>query len=797
MRLQGIGFRDTACWLVPWLAATTVLAQSTESAGPTVREVVEVTRIIQPLDGAADAMQAVTSPDGTKAFIVTRRAEVATDLNYFDVVLLDVRADRLAAGRVEPPRVLLRVKSFSDEYYADPAVQAVRWADSRTLLLLARISDASDPSPVLPQVYRLDVGTGELKALTRAADRIVSFAVSRDLRRVVYAVQLHNPPLAGGSRSIVVGNQSFWAVKFGQHDLRSQDRLYRYFVADSGREPRPLGEAFGRVNLVEPQANISPDGRWAILPRFEPGRQLAWGERYPMVAELTRSIGPSVSIDPLSYFSRPTSYVARRMVAFRLDDGSERVVVDAPDDAMPGGSQVRQDRLWQGDGRSVVVAGTHLPMRSGKPFLSGSHIIEYWPDTGTWEVIAELSGRLHRAYAPDDKSFVAVDGDRGRRFVRRSGGPGGSGGRWREVDPPAAVKSGAGTDGSGWALRFDEALNRPPEIVAAGPAGQQVKLTNLNPQFSAESWGSMRPHIWHDIKGRRWEGGLMTGRAHKPGSRHPLVIQTYGFAPGRFYLDGPNPSIGYTSAFAGRAFLREGIVVLAMPWAPTTGRATKEREGVRAFAEGVRGAIDSLVASGLVDPARVGIIGWSATGEMVLNLLTFSDVQIRAATMADGDSNTLFSTTVSYGAGDDFAARAERLNEGTPFGASRDNWVRNDPALNSECVRSAVRIESYGPWVLPNWDFYWMLRRQYKPAEMVLIPGGSHSLSRPSERMVSLQGNVDWYRFWLKGEERTEAFLAGETRDSLAAQYVRWRQMQAMKKDEPVSPRCKRAEPGK
>jgi hypothetical protein len=63
--------------------------------------------------------------------------------------------------------------------------------------------------------------------------------------------------------------------------------------------------------------------------------------------------------------------------------------------------------------------------------------------------------------------------------------------------------------------------------------------------------------------------------------------------------------------------------------------------------------------------------------------------------------------------------------------------------------------------------------------------------------MVSLQGNVDWYRFWLKGEERTEAFLAGETRDSLAAQYVRWRQMQAMKKDEPVSPRCKRAEPGK
>lgn len=89
-------------------------------------------------------------------------------------------------------------------------------------------------------------------------------------------------------------------------------------------------------------------------------------------------------------------------------------------------------------------------------------------------------------------------------------------------------------------------------------------------------------------------------------------------------------------------------------------------------------------------------------------------------------------------------------------------------------------------------DIYAMLRRQYKPVEMVLIPGGFHSLWAPSERMVSLQGNVDWYRFWLKGEKRTTPMLAGETVVSLRAQYEAWEQMEKLKALDDGRPRCAR-----
>jgi len=225
---------------------------------------------------------------------------------------------------------------------------------------------------------------------------------------------------------------------------------------------------------------------------------------------------------------------------------------------------------------------------------------------------------------------------------------------------------------------------------------------------------------------------------------------------------------------------------------PTSGTApgTDSQTKLIQFYEGVRGAVDALVKEGMVDPERVGIIGFSTTGETTLNLVTFSDLAIRAATLADGDTNTLFQLSVAYGV--EAWRQMEEMNRGLPFGPSRDEWLRNDPSLNTDCVRAALRIESYGVPVYGNYDIYALLRRQYKPAEMVLIPGGAHSLAMPSERMISLQGNVDWYRFWLKGEERTVPMTAAETPESLSVQYDAWRQMERMKAQVDATPRCTR-----
>jgi hypothetical protein len=165
--------------------------------------------------------------------------------------------------------------------------------------------------------------------------------------------------------------------------------------------------------------------------------------------------------------------------------------------------------------------------------------------------------------------------------------------------------------------------------------------------------------------------------------------------------------------------------------------------------------------------------------------------------MVDGDANTLFSMTITYGVLDGIQLKKERLNEGAPFGDTLNRWIRNDPSLHTNCIQAALRFEAYGPEVHNNWDIYALLRRQYKPVEMIVIPAGAHALSRPSERMISLQGNVDWYRFWLKGEKRTELALPKETARDLTDQYARWNQMAEMKAAASGKPGCVREAVGR
>lgn len=768
-----------ACAFVGLISAVTSIHASD---GPSVRDVIEYTSIVQPRGGDEEAFQKQISPDGGHVFIVTRTASVATDRNRYEIQLLTVSPDLLAAWRPPASQTVFAYESADDPNYGDPAIRDVNWADEHTLVFMGRIGSQ------LHQVYRLDLATRRVTQLSHATTPIVSFAASSDLRRLVYAAQVPNPPMRDGARSIVYGNQSYWTVKHGQQRLMTQIQKFCFYVSDVGatRSPRALGAPFVRMNLAPPQVSISPDGRWALLPRFEPERALEWSRRYPMVEEVSRRYGPALRADPLRYYSGDMAQSPRRLVAWQLDDGKEQTVVDAPDDALPGYLQFRADKIWQGDGSSVVLAGTHLPIPPGSDVSPASHVIEYWPDSGRWQVIARLAGRLGEA-APRNDGFEVTDVGTPRRFKRLAAGG------WQEVEGPFsnAVSERAR---SGWSVAVEEGANQPQDIVARGPDRQSVRLTNLNPTFDPRTWGTVEPFSWRDAKGRPWIGGLIEGEATKGRGKLPLVIQAYAYSPDHFYLDGPNKSGGGTSAFAGRAFVREGILVLAMGFRPLPGSApaTDDHQKLPLFYDGIRAAVDALVSEGRVDPERVGIIGWSTTGEITLNTLTFSDLPIRAATIADGDANTLHTYMLTYGWSDTTWAHLERMNQGGPFGPTKAAWLRNDPALNTDCINTALRIESYGEVLLPNFDIYALLRRQYKPVEMVLIPGGFHSLSTPSERMISLQGNVDWFRFWLKGERRTEAFLAGETTESLRKQYDAWREMEGMKAADDAKPRCSR-----
>ena len=78
---------------------------------------------------------------------------------------------------------------------------------------------------------------------------------------------------------------------------------------------------------------------------------------------------------------------------------------------------------------------------------------------------------------------------------------------------------------------------------------------------------------------------------------------------------------------------------------------------------------------------------------------------------------------------------------------------------------------------LGEWEVYAGLQWLKKPVDLVnFYPEGAHQLVRPQQKYLSEQSAVDWYRFWLKGEE--------DPNHAKAEQYKRWRELRKLQEPE-------------
>jgi hypothetical protein len=268
---------------------------------------------------------------------------------------------------------------------------------------------------------------------------------------------------------------------------------------------------------------------------------------------------------------------------------------------------------------------------------------------------------------------------------------------------------------------------------------------------------------WTDDTGYQWTGGLVKPVGYRKDTRYPLVIQTHGFDADSFLTDG-----GFPTASAARAFASAGIMVLQMDHSRIEDIDT-EREALDNVA-GFKTAIKQLSSEGLIDPQRVGIIGFSRTCWYVQTALTSSDIPLVAVTLADGVDFSYMQYMLFGPGSPQFAREFNKVLGGPPFGEGLNRWVRLAPSFHMGSTSAAVRIEAITPSsLLSEWEIYSSLMLQGRPVDLIYFPQGQHILQTPRARLASQQGNVDWYRFWLQGYEDPDPAKASE--------YQRWGRM--------------------
>jgi dipeptidyl aminopeptidase/acylaminoacyl peptidase len=311
-------------------------------------------------------------------------------------------------------------------------------------------------------------------------------------------------------------------------------------------------------------------------------------------------------------------------------------------------------------------------------------------------------------------------------------------------------------------ITLEQDMNTPPRLFVFDTSSRKkALLLDTNPQLRTLRIGEVREISFRGTDGQEWRGGLYLPIDFEAGRRYPLVIQTHGWNPHRFALDGES-SAGYAAqVLAGR-----GVVVAQLPLGT---ELTNAREGPQNMAM-YEGLIGELDRESIIDHERVGIQAWSRTGYSVRYTLAFSKAHFAAAAFVDsldgGYGQYLSWLNVGHAAVDTY----EALNGGAPFGDGLESWFKRAPSFNTDHLTTPVHISVFSAnTLLDNWEWFARSRYQHRPIEMTWLADSYHWPVRPSDRLAIQGGAVDWFRFWLQSYEDPDS--------KKLEQYRRWENM--------------------
>lgn len=734
----------------------------------TAADIVAMTRLEQPAQSdiaAGGSPRLITSPDGNYAVLVTSKADIAANQVDYQILLFSTKDAKSylqsANGAAPQPRVLALFRSPSGLFLSP--VRNVIWAsDSRSITFLAPGAQLDTA-----QVFKADIATGAPQQLTnnRASPDSYSFAIDtysyeESTGRLTYTIRVPDRKIDPDALHFVADTMT--ANQIGTPDVDDVWMpLYQTYVEGPGLPLRKLGKphSFWFTNRIW----LSPDGRWAIgrVSVTDQATITRWSKSFSPVGQndLTRLVFER--FDP-NIMSGAVSFLSRLML-YDVASGEERPLFDAPDGGQIIGGPDSVQVVWSPDSKSVVVGNSFLPLTGGQSVVKrrsrSSFIAEYEIATGRITEIEPVTAKgLFDSIRWPSGDRLEIEARSTSDHAYRKIGNG-----WIPTAPTKHEASLQATPDV--AFEISQSANVPPNVWAVDMAtGARKQVSELNPQFRSLSFGRVENFNWQSSDGRAWKGGLLFPPDYQPGRRYPVIVQTYGYKPDIFVIDGFG---GMASGYAAQGFANRGMVVLLLPHVFTG----TQRQDLFVGRAGIKAALAELDHRGIADLKRVGIIGFSSMGKMALDMITFSDVDFAAASIHDAWDFTLMNyATYLYGFVPPGPLAAEDLIGARPWGKELQTWIERDPSMHTDRIRAALRLEDYGPQTTrTHWDIYVLLRRQHKLVEQITFPKGAHQLRRPAERMESLGGTIDWFDFWLNGHEDPDP--------RKAEQYRRWHAM--------------------
>ena len=283
----------------------------------------------------------------------------------------------------------------------------------------------------------------------------------------------------------------------------------------------------------------------------------------------------------------------------------------------------------------------------------------------------------------------------------------------------------------------------PPELFAL-ESGALRKLTAHNDGVGSE-W---QLGVTEDLSFKSHDGTEVHGLLTKPfsyesGKKYPLLLRIHG---------GPNGQDAHGFSFERQLFAANGYLVLNVNYRGSAGRGHQYGESI--FADwgnkevaDLLAGVDSVVKTGVADPQRLGIGGWSYGG-ILTDYTIATDNRFKAAISGAGSANQIS----MYGV-DQYTYQYD--NEIGPPWRNPQGWVKLSYAFfKADRIHTPTLFmggdKDFNVPLVGGEQMYQALQTLGVPTELVIYPGEFHGFKRPSFIRDRYQRYLTWYGKYLQ-----------------------------------------------
>jgi dipeptidyl aminopeptidase/acylaminoacyl peptidase len=403
---------------------------------------------------------------------------------------------------------------------------------------------------------------------------------------------------------------------------------------------------------------------------------------------------------------------------------------------------------WSPDGRSIAYVTVIKPELI---WYATNHLAVIDVSGGTAKVLTEAVDRNvgRPRFSVDGKSITFLLEDSGNQHFARVPRDGGK--LERIVAGDRDIRDYHVSPEGRTALLVSEP-HLPYEVFAPNGSSEPRRISFVNrDHLSDVRLGEVENIHFKSKDGTEIEGFVTKPPDFKAGTRYPTLLWNHGgpvsqfstrfntiwqfFAGAGYVVVSSNPrgSSGYGEDFS---------AVLFADW------------GNKDFEDAVA-AVDHVIELGYADPDKLGVGGWSYGGILTNYVITQSD-RFKAAATGASETNYL----ACYGT--DHYQYEWEMELGLPW-ENRELYLKLSPITKVEnIVTPTLILCGEHDWNVPlnqSEQLYQRLRRLGRDTMLIIYPGQSHGIRKPSYQKDRYERWLDWFGRYLKGE-------AKETEDS-------------------------------